>query len=371
MTAVLHSEVSLYLALELSNTNWKLAFSTGGKIRLVNVPAGAQARVLEAVALAKTKLGLPADAPVYSCYEAGRDGFWIHRWLATQHITNLVVDPASIAVNRRQRRAKTDRLDAELLMRQLLRHYREPENRGWKVVRVPSVAEEDQRRVHRERERLVAERTGHVNRIRALLVLHGIRIPHLKRMVLEEVRDWAGQSLTPQLQAELQREVARWELVEQQLRALQQFQEQRLTTPQTPAEQQAQHLMRLYSLGPISAWTLSHEFFSWRHFRNRREVGALAGLTGTPYDSGGSRREQGISKAGNARVRTLAIELAWGWLRFQPDSALSIWFRQRFGAGTARQRRVGIVALARKLLVALWKFIDHAEVPAGARLRAA
>jgi len=256
-------------------------------------------------------------------------------------------------------------------MRQLLRHYREPESVVWKVVRVPSVAEEDQRRVHRERERLVAERTGHVNRIRALLVLHGIRIPRLKRMVLEEVRDWAGQSLTPQLQAELQREVTRWELVEQQLRALQQLQKDRLAAPQTPAEQQARRLMRLYSLGPISAWTLSHEFFSWRQFRNRRQVGALAGLTGTPYDSGGSRREQGISKAGNARVRTLAIELAWGWLRFQPNSALSVWFKKRFGAGTARQRRVGIVALARKLLVALWKFLDHAEVPAGARMRAA
>ena len=370
MTAVLHSEESLYLALELSNANWKLAFSTGGKIRLVNVAAGAQARLLEAVTLAKKKLGLPADAPVRSCYEAGRDGFWIHRWLATQHITNLVVDPASIAVDRRQRRAKTDRLDAELLVRMLLRHYREPENKVWKVVRVPSAAEEDQRRVHRERERLVAERTGHVNRIRALLVLHGIRIPKLKRLVLEQVRDWAGESLPSQLQAELQREFARWALVEQQLRTLQQFQEQRLATPQTTAEQQAQHLMLLYSLGPVSAWTLCHEFFSFRQFRNRRQLGALAGLTGTPYDSGGSRREQGISKAGNARVRTLLIELAWAWLRFQPGSALSVWFRQRFGAGTARQRRVGIVALARKLLIALWKYVDHGEVPVGARLRA-
>lgn len=371
MTEVLHSEKILYLAMELSNKTWKLAFSDGSKVRQVNVPAGNVERLRAQVVMAKQKLGLAPECEVHSCFEAGRDGFWIHRMLETLGIQNLVVDSASIEVNRRQRRAKTDRLDAEKLVRMLMRYLLYGEKKTWSVVRVPSEAQEDERRRHRERERLVHEHSAHAARIRSLLCLNGSRLRRMSAAAVRAARDWSGRPLPESTAAELRRELDRLAVLDGQLAELEAAQAQRLKAPQTAVECRAQRLNGLRAIGPVTATTLSEEGLGWRNFRNRRQVGAWGGLTGTPYDSGQSTREQGISKAGNRRVRTLMVELSWGWLRYQPRSNLSLWYQQRFGQGNKRMRRVGIVALARKLLVALWKYLEHDELPDGAVLRCA
>lgn len=370
MTTPAATQGVLFMAMELSKSNWKLAFSNGQKIRQVNVPGGDCVGLKAAISYAKTKLGLPADAVVRACYEAGRDGFWIDRQLAARQIQNLVVDAASIEVDRRQRRAKTDRLDAERLVRMLMR-YHGGERTVWRVVRVPSVEQEDARRLHRELERLKKERTAHRTRVLSLLALHGVRAKLSVRWLRQPLTQWPGVAVPTALGEELERQRQRWELVDQQVRELARRQETLLAKPQTATQRVAAQLARVRGVGPVSAWLLAHEFFGWRQLQNRRQVGALAGLTGTPYDSGQCRRDQGISKAGNKRVRWLAVELAWGWLRLQPDSRLTKWFWERFGHGTARQRRVGIVALARKLLVALWQYLETAVVPVGAVLKPA
>lgn len=359
---------AVFMSLELSQRTWRLAFSNGTKIRHSQVPAGDFAGLQELSAHAKAKFGLAAETPVRSVYEAGRDGFWIHRRLAELGYENLVVDAASIEVDRRQRRAKTDRLDAGRLVQMLMR-YHGGERKLWQVVRVPSVAEEDARRLHRELERLKKEQTGHRARLLSLLSLHAVANKLVQKWLRRPVAEWPGQSLPSAVAAELERERQRLQLVRTQILELEKQQEQLVAKPQTPAQQQAAKLARLRAIGVISAWLLAHEF-GWRQLRNRRQVGALAGLTGTPYDSGQSRHDQGISKAGNKRVRWLMVELSWAWLRLQPDSALTKWFWERFGHGSARQRRVGIVALARKLLVALWRYWEHDELPAGAVLKA-
>jgi transposase len=364
---------TLFMALELSNKKWKLAFATAAQNpRQVTVAAGIPCLLQQQIARAKAKFGLPADAPVKSCYEAGRDGFWVHRLLQSLGVENTVVDSASIEVDRRARRKKTDRLDADRLVRMLMRYWG-GETRLWGVARVPSETEEDERRLHRERERLIRERTAHRNRIRALWQLQGLVVePNWRQFAeqLDSLRRWDDKPLPSALRAELQRESERLHKLEQQLAEVEKAQAQQLAKPQTAAEQQAAKLHTLRAVGPVSALTLAKEFFGWRDFRNRREVGGLAGLTGTPYDSGGSARDQGISKAGNRRVRTLSVELAWSWLRYQPQSELSRWYVRRFGTGTKRMRRIGIVALARKLLVALWKYLAHDELPVGALRRA-
>ena len=369
MTTSAAAQVALYMAMELSKRNWKLAFSNGTKIRQINVPAGDFAGLQQAITHAKTKLGLPAAAPVRACYEAGRDGFWIQRRVVELGIENVVVDAASIEVDRRQRRAKTDRLDAEKLVRMLMR-YHAGERTVWRVVRVPSVEEEDARRLHRELERLKKERTAHRARVLSLLALHGVSEKLAVKRLRQPVAEWPGVTVPAALREELERQRQRLELVDRQVRELEKRQEELLAKPQTATQQVAAKLAQVRGVGPISAWLLAHEFFGWRELKTRRQVGALAGLTGTPYDSGQSRRDQGISKAGNKRVRWLAVELAWAWLRLQPDSALTKWFWERFGHGNARQRRVGIVALARKLLVALWRYLETGVVPAGAVLKA-
>ncbi|MCI0356076.1 MAG: IS110 family transposase [Acidobacteria bacterium] len=364
---------TLFMALELSNKKWKVAFATTAhNPRQISLQAGDRDGLPQQIAKAKGKFGLPADAPVQSCYEAGRDGFWVHRLLESLGVENLVVDSASIEVDRRARRAKTDRLDADKLVRMLIRYWG-GDSRLWGVARVPSEAEEDERRLHRERERLIRERTAHRCRIRALLQLHGVRTEPKWRQLseqLDSLRDWNDKPLPRGLQTELRREAQRLQQLEEQLAAVNKVQAQQLTKPQTAAQKQAAKLHRLRAVGPVSALVLSKEFFGGRDFRNRREVGGLSGLTGTPYDSGGSERDQGISKAGNRRVRTLMVELAWSWLRYQPQSELSQWYVRRFGSGSPRMRRVGIVALARKLLVALWKYLARDESPAGALQRA-
>ena len=319
---------------------------------------------------AKRRFGLPEETPVISCYEAGRDGFWLHRYLEHQGVENLVVDAASIEVNRRKRRAKSDDLDATKLVGMLIRWHL-GERKLWGVVRVPTAADEDRRQLHRELIALKAQRTEHTNRIKGLL---------------------AGLGLSAAIDAELPRAARGAPPVGRHRRAgraaaaprsasssagsssggrsttWRRERTQQIRDPETPQGEQVRLLLKLKGIGENAAWLLVREFFGWRGIRNRRELASLAGLTPTPYDSGESRREQGISKAGNRRVRWMMIELAWGWLRYQPDSELSRWYQRRFAAGNARLRKVGIVAVARKLLVALWKYLETGEVPAGAEV---
>jgi transposase len=356
-------EPALHMSFELGDKAWKLTFSDGrrnpGRFA---VAAGDQAAVLERIERAKARCGLPASAGVHSCYEAGRDGWWLHRWLKQQGIDNIVVDSSSIEVNRRARRAKSDRLDGDKLLQMLLRHRRG--ERVWSVVHEPSPQAEDERRVHRELQRLTHEHTAHCNRIRALLVLHNLRPAQIggKPWVLW----WQAHQgqVPPLLRAEIERECERLALVRQQMRAIEAQQRQELT--QQPLVQQ---LSRLRAIGLCSAWVLTKELFGWRQFDNPRQVASSIGLAPTPYASGCSEREQGISKAGNKRVRWLLVELSWRWLRLQPDSELTHWFNRRFAAGSKRMRRIGIVALARRLAIALWRYVQHGEIPAGALLK--
>ena len=283
------------------------------------------------------------------------------------------MDPASFEVTRRRKRAKTDRIDVDKLLRLLIRHHL-GEKKVWSVVRVPSEEAEDHRQLHRELEVLSRERTRHVNRIRGLLASVGIREIQLGRKfvdTLAALRLWDGRRLPPALHCRLLREWKRILMIQQQQRDLREELTEILEQWESPEADQVRRLAGLRGIGPSSAWLLVMELFGWRDLKNRRQVGALAGLTPTPHASGDVDREQGISKAGNRLVRARAVELAWCWLRFQPQSALSQWFNQRFGPGTGRMRRVGIVALARRLLVVLWRYAEHGIVPDRAVVKAA
>jgi len=360
-------ERALYVSFELGDKAWKLTFGDGRRNPgRFSIAAGEQAAVLECIQRAKMRCGLEASAPVHTCYEAGRDGWWLHRWLKQHGIDNVVVDSSSIEVNRRARRAKSDRLDGDKLLEMLLRHRRG--ERVWSVVHEPLPQDEDERRVHRELQRLGQEQTAHTNRIRALLVLHNLRPAHVGG------RAWAAwwtahqAQVPPRLGAEIERECERLVLVQQQMRVIEAQRGQQLAQQQHPL---VSRLSQLRGIGVCGAWVLTKELFGWRHFDNRRQLAGSLGLTPTPYASGSSMHEQGISKAGNKRVRWLLVELSWRWLRLQPDSELTRWFNQRFAAGGKRMRRIGIVALARRLVVALWRYVQHGEIPAGAALKPA
>lgn len=363
--------VALHLAFDLGWGEWKLALTVGHgqppRLRTI------RARDLEAlqreIARAKTRFGLAADAPVVSCYEAGRDGFWLHRWLIAQGIDNRVVDSSSIEVNRRSRRAKSDRLDAGKLVTMLVR-YHGGETKVWSVCRIPDAADEDRRRLHRELIELKDERTRHINRIKGLLANQGVALAAVDAgfpETLHAVRLWDGSELGPDLTGQLLREHARWRFVDRQVRDLEGERSKRIRRDDTPQVGQVRRLLELKGVGLSGAWLLVNELFGWRRINNRKELGAMVGLTPTAYQSGSSSHEQGISRAGNRRVRRLLVELAWCWLRWQPDSELTAWYVRRFGVG-ARARKVGIVALARKLLIALWRWLERGELPAGARL---
>lgn len=362
--------VALLMALELGNAQWKLAFASapGQKPRRREVEARNLSALRLEIAAAKQKQGLPENCPVVSCYEAGRDGFWIHRWLETQRVRNVIVDSSSIEVNRRARRAKSDGLDAAKLLSMLFRH--EGGEKVWSVVRVPTEEEEQDRQLHRELQTLKQEGTRHVNRIKGLLISLGLEVEVDKQFprTLKQARQWNGKPVPEELQGRLLREFERLQVVNRQIRALNQQRNKILKTKDTPTLRKVRQLLGLRGIGVNSAWLYVHEFFGWRNFKNRREVGSLSGLAPTPYSSGELRHEQGISKAGNRRMRWMAVEIAWWWLRFQPQSALSRWYARRFAKGTSRQRRVGIVALARKLLIALWKYLETGEPPEGAEL---
>jgi transposase len=363
---------TLYMAIELSHTEWKLAFSTGEKIRTVTIDARDLDQLQRAINGAKGRFTIGGELRIRSCYEAGRDGFWLHRYLLSCGIENLVVDSSSIEVNRRKRRAKTDRIDARKLLHMLMR-YHGGERLLWSVVNVPSVADEDARHLHRELEVLKKERTMHRSRIKGLLIQQGISVsnPSSRKFLVEldSLRIWNGEELPLDLKARIVREHGRLRNVEEQIYALKKEREKRIKTAESASLKKVTQLMSLVGIGDNSSWKFVMEFFGWRNFRNKKEIGALSGLAPTPYASGGNDREQGISKAGNTRIRSLAVEMSWVWLRFQPQSKLSQWYNERFARGGRRTRRIGIVAMARRLLIDLWRYLEYGLIPEGARLR--
>lgn len=364
---------TLSVAFELGNAEWKLAMTTTvDQAPLVRTMPARDLATLEAeIARAKGHFGLRASAPVQSCYEAGRDGFWLHRYLVSRGILNSIVDSSSIEVNRRRRRTKTDRLDACKLVTMLIRAAG-GEKKVWSVVKVPTRDEEDHRQVHRELLFARRDRGRHTNRIKGLLASQGVPLARIQELPthLVTARLWDGTPLPALLAVRLERE---WETVldyTTRIRALKQERRLLLKASDDPAIAQVRQLNQLLGIGIDSAWLYVMEFFAWRQFRNRRQVGGLAGLTDSHYQSGELQHEQGISKAGNRWVRALAINTAWAWLRFQPKSALARWYQKRFGKGSSRMRKIGIVALARKLLIAFWRYLDVGIMPEGAVLRA-
>ena len=367
-------QATLFLAFELGQNTWKLGFTIGmaQQPRERTIPAGALETLQQESARAKQRFGLPEDARVVSCYEAGRDGFWLHRALVAHGVQNHVIDSASIEVNRRQRRAKTDRLDVRKLLMLLLRHSA-GEQKVWSVVRVPSVEEEDRRQLHREMLTATQDRTRVINRIKGLLAGHGVQLA-LEGAVdaqLDQVHQWDGAPLPSALLSRLKRAWQQVCFLTTQIQTLEAERRALWRRREDPVIDQVRQLFTLRGIGVNSAWLYVMEFFAWRDFQTPKQVGALAGLTPTPYQSGQSRRELGIAKAGNRHIRAMAIEIAWAWCRFQPASALSQWYERRFGAGSARLRKLGIVALARKRLIALWRFLKTGGLPEGAVLKTA
>lgn len=364
----------MFAAVELSGVCWLVAIHAPhlDKISRHQLRSGASKELIDLLSSVRSRAekALGRSVDIVSCYEAGFDGFWLHRLLSRAGIRSHVIDPASIQVNRRVRRAKTDGIDVEALLRALMAWQR-GEKRVCSMVRIPSPEQEDARRVSREREALIKERIRHVNRIKGLLATQGIRgfepLRARRHERLNELRTADGCLLPPKLKAELGRSLKRLDLVLEMIKEIEAVRDQE-------AEASAQaggvvgHLVRLRGIGPEVATILHGEAFN-RTFGNRREVASYAGLTPSPWSSGTLQREQGISKAGNPRLRRTMVELAWLWLRYQPDSRLSCWFRDRVRDGKGRIKRIAIVALARKLIVALWRYVDVGLVPEGSLLK--
>jgi transposase len=364
----------LAVALELSKASWKVAMSDARhNPRIKNADAQQPLERLEQVLAlikdARARWALPEEVRLVVLYEAGQDGFWIQRALTARGIEALVIDPASLPVERKARRAKTDRLDACRLLEALLGWLR-GELQRFRVLRQPSVAQEDSRHWGREREQLQREMQQHRDRMVKLLVTQGcwekLDRGFAQRLANGELRDWEGKPLGATLLVRLQRELTRWQQARDQLKQLEQERAERFSVQQ---QAQLTQLVQLRGVGPVSAQRLVLELF-WRHFANARQLGACVGLVPQPYDSGTMRKDQGISKQGNRRVRALLIELAWMWLRYQPDSALSCWFSSKVQGDSKRSRRVAIVALARRLLIALWRYLERGVPPEGSQLKA-
>ena len=372
----LHSDPdAIFVSLELSRSRWLVTSMSPGseKMSKHSVTGGDAGALLDLLARlqARTEQRTGASAKLVVIHEAGFDGFWIHRLLTANGIESHVVEPASIAVPRRHRRAKTDIIDGETLLR-TLRAFKRAEPRVCSMVVPPSPEEEDRRRVSRERRTLIKERIEHVNRIQGLLASQGIFgcEPMRKdfRNRLEGLRTGDGRPLGPLLKAEIIRELDRIDLVLHQIAAVEAVRNVLIQSDLTNPEAPAVLLMKLKGIGPEFAAVLWLEGL-FRNFANRRHLAAYAGLAPSPWKSGSVNREQGISRSGNPRLRTTMVELAWLWLRYQPDSALSRWFRERVGSQRGRIRRITIVALARKLLVALWRYTTLGELPKGAALK--
>jgi transposase len=280
------------------------------------------------------------------------------------------VDAASIEVQRRKR-TKTDRKDAEALVRQLIRYWR-GEREVWSVVRVPTAEAEDARQLHRDMEVLQREKQQHRVRIQSLLFTQGIDVEVTAGLMkkLDQLKGWDGELLPKAMRERIGREYQRLEAADQALGEIRREQKEELKKKTGQGIEKVERMQQLRGIAMRSSWVFVKELFGWRQFRNRREVGAAVGITPMPYQSGDSSREQGISRAGNGRVRTMAIEIAWSWLRYQPQSRLSQWYRKRFGSGGARMRRIGIVAMARKLIIDLWRWVEFGKLPEGASLKA-
>jgi transposase len=362
----------LLMSMELGRRQWKLGFTTGmgQRPRRRTLSTDAWDRLPEEIAAAKKRLQLPADAPVTSCYEAGRDGFWIHRYLTSLGIENLVVDSSSIEVSRRARRAKTDRMDVEKLLAMLLR-YAGGERTVWRIVRVPSEADEHRRQLHRELVTLKQDRTRVTNRIAGLLATVGVllKVDATFGDRLERLTQWNGQPVSEALRVRLAREWQKVGLMTTHIHDLEGARRATIRQSQDEAVKLVRQLLQLRGIGDSAAWLYVMEFFAWRGFRNRRQVGGSTGLVGTPYQSGGLDHEQGISKAGNRRVRAMAVQIAWGWLTHQPQSALTQWYNRRFAHGGPVARKIGIVAVARRLVIDLWRYLDAGVIPDGAVLK--
>ena len=375
LTAATSGEQTLYAALELSKNSWLLAIQLPDRDKpsLHPIKGGDADGLMAKLDAARERLAkVSGQVPkVTLCYEAGYDGFWLTRFLEHRGIGCLVMDPASLQVDRRARRAKTDRIDVEKLLHTLIAWCR-GERHVCSMVVIPSVDEEDLRRSHRERNRLVRERTAHINRIKGLLFGQGIRginvKRHYKTLAPADLVTGDGRPLPERLGREIAREIQRLALVQEQLREIERERDL-APTPCEATERKRHQLLRLNGIGAASAPILAREVY-YRQFANRRQVASYLGLTPSPYDSGESRRSQGISKAGNSLVRAVMIQTAWLWLKHQPQSALSQWFRQRTEGQSKRMRCVMIVALARKLAVALWRYLEHGLIPQGATLSA-
>jgi transposase len=375
MAAMIRSEVSvnesvLFVAFELGKSSWKMAMTTGFAVPpwVRTVEAGDLPAIDAVLQRARERWGLAATVRVSSCYEAGRDGFWIHRALVSRGVDNRVVDSSSIEVNRRTRRAKSDRLDAVKLVR-LLARVCAGDRGAWSEVRVPSAAAEAARHRSRERTTLTAEQTALQNQIGSWLATAGARVSSRVRQHAgwwTSARDWAGAALPAEVQARIARATARLTVIAEQIATLEA--EQAAALRAAGPDSAAARLRQVKGLGVTSVSVLLDEGLVWRAFKNRRQLGGLLGFAPVKYESGELSRDQGISRAGNDRLQSTMVQLAWGWVQWQPQSALTRWYVARFGLGK-RTRKVGIVALARKLFIALWRYATAGIVPAGAILR--
>lgn len=363
------ADATLWLAFELGSTKWTLGFTVGAaqRPRIRTISAGDLVTLAREIAAAQTRFGLPAATPVRSVYEAGRDGFWLHRWLVTHGIDNIVVDSSSIEVTRRARHAKTDRLDVRKLLEQLVR-WAGGASRTWSVVHVPTAAAEDARQLTREIATVGVDRTRVRNRIHGLLATQGVRLELTRHFAarLATVQTGDGQPLPPGLRDRIAHEWAYLQSIETRATALAQQRAAQIAHGTTRVAQIARALQRLRAVGATSAALYSAELFGTRTFQNGRQVSALSGLAPVPYRSDQRVADLGISKTSRGDIRRVAIQGAWCWLRWQRQSALTQWFERRFAAAGKRARRIGIVAVARKLLIALWRFVDQGVIPEGA-----
>jgi transposase len=365
--------VKLAIVVEIAAAKWVVASHGGGAsaIRRKVLSEERATTRLEAlvseVVRARERLGAGDGARVVVAYEAGQEGFWLVRALQARGIEAEVIDPSSLQVDRRARRAKTDRLDADALVRALWR-WMDGDGQALRMVRVPAVADEDNREWQRERDRLMRERCGCVDRICKKLRTQGvwITLDQRTRQRLRErtLQGFDGQPLGPMLQQMLAIELDRVEAAEAKLAQLQ----RQLPELSPVAAERIERLTRLRGIGAIGARLLALLLF-WRSFDNRRQLGACTGLVSVPYDSGTLRQDQGISKAGDPRLRAALVELAWMWLRYQPDSAIARWFAARTQGQSKRGKRIMIVAVARRLAIALWRYLKHEELPEGAKLK--
>ena len=364
---------TLYGSMELSKKTWLLAiqFPDRPQPSLYSIEGGNTEDLMAKLAAASDRWAKVSGkrSSITLCYEAGYDAFWLARFLKTRGIECLVVDAASLQVNRRGRRAKTDRIDVEMLLRALIAWCR-GERHVWSVVRIPSIDEEDLRRSHRERSRLVQERTAHINRIKGLLFAQGIRDINVrskyKRLEVSKLVTGEGRPLPPRLASEIARELERLALVQQQLVTIERERDE-APTPCTSTEKKRVQLSLLNGIGPTVSAIMAREVY-FRQFKNRRQVAGFLGLATSPHDSGAVERSQGISRAGSGPVRVTMIQAAWLWVKHQPKSAITRWFLQRTDGHSGRIKRIAIVAVARKLAIALWRYVEQGLVPQGAIL---